>query len=342
MVALVAGDRVERGVDDHAAEVEEDASEAGHARRLARTFLMNGSTLAFSIHRATTRRSCSGSSQITLLPAPRAEKLDGEAHAHGAPPRVQPPEKPVAGVDRARPAQLVDPTLGQKLVTVPDPPPEDEQAEARVIPAAHPEPAAPVRAARHGRHPDAVDLDPGVVVGLPLPLRRGADGAHHRFAQHLGEGTLEHAEERQAQPVDADVVVLPVGAGRAKAAECALDGASQLALSDVPVVVDAVGFAPERALPLARLLKELTPGDAPVLRRHEALVGSRGNDWFVDVADQAAVDRHAGEHGEIALGDAEAHVGPPGVAPLRGNPPAANDEAVEPAARAHRAEHATR
>src|SRR5262245_47172579 len=98
MIPLVAGDGGERRGDDHAAEVEEHAGEAAHPRRLARTILRSGSTLPRSIQRATTRRSASGSSQMTLLPAPRAEKLDGEAHAHGAPPLFSHHRRPYAGL----------------------------------------------------------------------------------------------------------------------------------------------------------------------------------------------------------------------------------------------------
>ena len=70
----------------------------------------------------------------------------------------------------------------------------------------------------------------------------------------------------------------------------------------------------------------------------EAVVEPVGMDRLVEISDQPAVHGDAGEHGEIALGDAERHVHPGGIAPLGGNHAMAKHEAVRPLTRLHRAE----
>src|SRR5215467_3333364 len=89
-----------------------------------------------------------------------ARAARGEARLRRAreltPSGVEPPKEPVLRVDRARPAHLGDPRAGHELATAPTARAVHEQTEARVIARGHPEPAAPVRAARHRRHPHAV------------------------------------------------------------------------------------------------------------------------------------------------------------------------------------------
>src|SRR5207245_1548067 len=155
----------------------------------------------------------------------------------------------------------------------------------RLAPGRDPEAAAPVGAARHRRHPLAVEPDVGVAVGLPLPSLGRADQVHHRPPEHLGQRAPEELEERQAQAVHPDVVVLPVGARRSERASRPLVAAAELAPADVAVVVDAVRLAPERALPLARLLEKMPPRDRTILRRLEAVV--EGGAVVVDRGRQA-------------------------------------------------------
>ena len=214
-----------------------------------------------------------------------------------------------------------------------------EQREARVIARRHPEPPAPVRAARHRGQPAAVELDPRVAVRMPLPLRRGADRIHHRLPQHVGQRAPEPLQQREAQAVDADVVVLPQRAGRLQGAWLALLGAAEVALAEVAVVVDGVRLVPHRALPLAGLLQQMPPRDASILVGCEIVVDRRRRYRLVEVTDQAARHGDAGQHGEVALGDAERHVGAPRVAPLGDEVARAQDEPVEVLARAHRPQH---
>ena len=63
-----------------------------------------------------------------------------------------------------------------------------------------------------------------------------------------------------------------------------------------------------------------------------------GPDRLVDAGDQAVGDREAGEHGQVALGDAEGHVGARGVAPLGDDAAALEDHAGRAAARQHGAD----
>src|SRR5207245_5569640 len=117
---------------------------------------------------------------------------------------------------------------------------------------------------------------------------------------------------------------------------------AELALADVAVVVDRVGLAPERALPFARLLEEVAPGDRAVLGRVEAVVEGVAAHRVVEVLDEPAKQPGARERGEVALGDAEGHVGAVRIAPLGDDGAAPEDHAVRPAARPHGAEHVAR
>ena len=225
------------------------------------------------------------------------------------------------------------------LAASPRPPPVHEQREARVITRGHPEPAAPVRAAGHRGQPAAVELDPRIAVRMPLPLGRGADRTHHRLAQHVGQRAPEALQQREAQAVDANVVVLPQRAGRLQGARLALLRAAEVALAEVAVVVDGVRFVPQRPLPLAGLLQQMPPGDASILLGREVVVDRGRRHRLVEVTDQAARDGDAGQHGQVALGDAEGHVHALRVAPLGDEVARAQDEPVDVLARAHRPQH---
>src|SRR5207248_4244487 len=70
----------------------------------------------------------------------------------------------------------------------------------------------------------------------------------------------------------------------------------------------------------------------------EAAILDRTPDLLVRIADQPAVPGETGDNREIALGDAESHVGPRRLAPLGDDPAVAQHEPGGPAARAHRPE----
>ncbi len=103
-------------------------------------------------------------------------------------------------------------------------------------------------------------------------------------------------------------------------------------------MVDLIGLAEDLALPFARLLQQVAPGDLTVMRAGKDRAGDGGADRLVDILDQAIVEGDAGEHREIALGDREGHVGAGGVAPFGDDAPSLQDEAGRAAALAHRAD----
>src|SRR5207302_9941370 len=74
------------------------ARQATHPATLSRTSPRKPSTLAASIQRTTTTRSCSGSSQTRLLPAPRAAQLVGGALGKRARPVLSHQRRPYWGL----------------------------------------------------------------------------------------------------------------------------------------------------------------------------------------------------------------------------------------------------
>src|SRR5712691_3102290 len=86
----------------------------------------------------------------------------------------------------------------------------------------------------------------------------------------------------------------------------------------------------------------MTPGDRAILSRLKSVVERMAAYGVVDGPDQPAHDRDAGQRREIALGDAEGHVGTATVAPLGGDVPAAKDHAVRPTTGPHGTEHVVR
>ena len=106
-----------------------------------------------------------------------------------------------------------------------------------------------------------------------------------------------------------------------------------------PVVVDTVFLAEHRALPFAGLGEQVAPGDVLVLRALEAVIECIVTGLVVEVLDEAVAQRQAGEQGEVALGDAEGHVGPGDIAPFGQDLAAAIDDAGMAAARRHRAQY---
>ncbi len=192
-------------------------------------------------------------------------------------------------------------------------------------------------AARDGFHRDATDLDGRIAIAVPLPARGRADRPHHRVREHARQRLSEEPQQREAQAVDADVVVFPVGAGLAQRPERAF-GIVGLALRlQVAVSVDEVGLAPERALPLRGLLQQMMPGDGTVLRGLEPAVRDAHAHALLRIGQQPAVMSDAGEQAEVALGDAEGHVDLTRVAPARHQPSARRAAARGPGSRSRAA-----
>src|SRR3954453_489241 len=113
-------------------------------------------------------------------------------------------------------------------------------------------PAAPMRAARHRLHPPSVDLDMGVAVAVPLPALRRADRVRYQLAEHLRQWPAPHAQQRQREAVDPDIVVFPERARFLQVAVRALFAARGTS-ADAAVAVDQVRLAPQLALPFRGL-----------------------------------------------------------------------------------------
>src|SRR6516164_113643 len=107
---------------------------------------------------------------------------------------------------------------------------------------------------------------------------------------------------------------------------------------DGTVAVDEVGLLPQHALPLRGLLEQMAPGDRVVVRRVKAAVLHRCTYRVIEIPDQAMIPSETGKDREIALGDAERHVGPHRVTPFGNNPTAAQHEAIRRSAWPHRSE----
>src|SRR5207248_7472641 len=100
-------------------------------------------------------------------------------------------------------------------------------------------------------------------------------------------------QQRQAQAVHADVVVLPERARRPHRARHALVGLAEVGLAEVTVVVDRIGLAEQRARPLAGLLQEVAPRDRAVLLGVEVDTTRRLAHALVEAFDEAARDADA-------------------------------------------------
>src|SRR5580693_3420140 len=82
----------------------------------------------------------------------------------------------------------------------------------------------------------------------------------------------------------------------------------------------------------------MMPGNRVVMRRVKATVLDRRTYRLMGITDQATIPGETGEDGEIALGNAECHVGAHRVTPFGDNPAAAQHDAIRRAARPHRSE----
>src|SRR5262249_29739000 len=147
-------------------------------------------------------------------------------------------------------------------------------------------------------------------------------------------------QQRQAQTVDANVVVLPERSVRTHRTRDTLVALTEVRLAEIAVVVDRVGLAEHAARPLARLLQHLSPRDAAVLHRRELAVGGGVAHAIVDASNEPTPNGDACERREIALRDAEGHLHARGLAPLPDETAAAHDEAARASARTDRPEHA--
>src|SRR5688500_12596721 len=98
-------------------------------------------------------------------------------------------------------------------------------------------------------------------------------------------------------------------------------------------MVNLVRLAPECPGPLAGLLEQMSPGYLAVVRRVKAAVIDVLADRVVQVADQAPIERQAGQRCQVAFAGAERHVDPGRVAPLGGDVSMPDDQAGRATAR---------
>ena len=145
--------------------------------------------------------------------------------------------------------------------------------------------------------------------------------------------------ERQAQTVDPDVVVFPMGARLLEVTVISL--AAIIAATDIAVAVDQVGFAPQGAFPFAGLLQQMPPRDGAVVVALKAAVVDQTGDGSVEIGQEPAIEGDPGDRGHDALGDREGHVGAVNITPRRDKPAVPNDQTRRPAARPGRADDRT-
>ena len=127
-----------------------------------------------------------------------------------------------------------------------------------------------------------------------MPARGRADRPHDPLLEHLGQRAAEPAQQRQAQPVDADIVVFPVAAGRLQRARLPLALPAARLDGEAAVAVDAIGLAEQRALPLRGLLQQWRQVMAP-LRALEAAVAHAPPDRLIEIGDQPVGQREPGD-----------------------------------------------
>ena len=188
----------------------------------------------------------------------------------------------------------------------------------------------------------SIEHDPGILVAVPAPGVRGADGVHDAFLQYLRQRTAPDIERGERQHVHANVVVL-VHAARLVARP--RGPFTRL----VARPVGPVGLAPQRAFPVAHLAQQVVPGDGAVVRgfkqieeigRAEGirLVARRGRSVnldrrdilahrVVDAPDQASVIGQSHHAGKKTLGHAVGHVHPQRISPFGDDVAVVDDEA---------------
>jgi hypothetical protein len=241
------------------------------------------------------------------------------AREHLAPGVEEPIHEAVSRLRRRGREGHLHPCLREHLPVLPAAAPQRQVAEPRLVPGADPHPPAPVAASAHRLHARAVQLHPRVLVAVPAPGPRGADRVHDRLPQHLGQGPTPDVEGGEREHVDPDVVVLVHGARLVALADHVLREVAFRAIGPVRL-------APQRPLPVARLPQQVVPRDPGVVLRAELLDGDVLPDKAAHVLDEAAVVGHADHRREEALRDAEGHVHPSRIAPLRDEVPVADDE----------------
>src|SRR5262245_62266310 len=219
---------------------------------------------------------------------------------------------------------------------MPRPATSDQEAKAGLIARRDEHAAAPVRAARHGLDPLACNAGPGRGVTVPLPARGGADRSRNAIAQDLGQSLAEALEQAERQQINAHVVILIVAARRLQVAAQTFARIVRPG-ADLAVVVDLIGFFPKLPLPFAALLQQVAPANRRVVRAGKIRAVNAGADALIDAANQAVGDGKTRKNGQVALGNAERHVRPCRVAPLRSNAAPLEDQARGSPARRHRA-----
>src|SRR6267154_549577 len=250
---------------------------------------------------------------------------------------VQPPEIAVLRVERTGLAHALDPGRGEDPPVSQHAAAQQHQPDTGLVAGMDEDPAAPMRTAGYRLHPLARDLDIGVTVAMPFPIGGGADRLHDELAEDLRQRSSPEPQQRQAQPIYADIVIFPEISGRLQVAMRPLL-AGGCASADAAVAIDQIRLAPQLSFPFRGLLQQVMPGDRVIVRRVEPAIVNGAAYRFVEVADPAAIEGEPRQDRQVALRDAEGQVDLPGVAPLGDNSAVAEDETVGAAARPHRPE----
>src|SRR5260221_3774211 len=211
---------------------------------------------------------------------------------------VEPPEIAVLRIELAWHRRAVDPGLADQPFAGQQSPALHQEADARLVARVDEDAAAPMAAARDRFDRPAVDLDRRVAVAAPAPFRRGAKRGHERLAKDVRQRAAKEPQEREADAVDANVVVFPETPWRLQLPGLALAAAALE--HEVAVAIDDVGLAPQRALPFGGLLQEMVPGDPRIVRRGEAAIIDAPTDPLRAIRAEAARPRHAREQRERA------------------------------------------
>ncbi len=168
-----------------------------------------------------------------------------------------------------------------------------------------------------------------------MPGGGRADRIHDRLLQHLRQRPFEHVQSRQREHVDAGVVVF---VERSRLVHFAL-GPLLGGLSPRRAI-RPIGLAPERPGPVARLAQQVVPGDGRVVFGREQVdaLGHVGCDAIRHVANLPLVEGNADDRRQKRFRDAERHVRARGVAPLRDDGAAMDDDAVASSSRLGRSD----
>ena len=163
-----------------------------------------------------------------------------------------------------------------------------------------------------------------------MPGGGGADRIHNRLPQDVRQRPFEDIKSRQREHVDAGVVVFVERARQVHFALGPLLGSLSSRRAIRPI-----GLAPERPRPIARLAQQVVPGDGRVVFGGEQVDALRhvGCDAIRHITNLPLIEGDADDGRQKRFRDAERHVRPRCVAPLRDDSAAMDDDAVAASSR---------